>query len=408
MAKEIFTRFHATLWPAMLMALDLPLPTHVVGHGWWVVRDEEGQLGKASKSKGNIPTPQAVVEKIVDASGANSLVARDALRYYLLRDIRFSDDTEFALSMLQSRYNAELGNDLGNVLNRVLKAGYFGGTLPATATLDAGLQADAQRAKDAYVAALATYDWGTALQAVNGLLASVNRYLAATAPWKAAKTGATDEVDTAVYNALEGVRFAAVLLLPAMPHAAGEVLRQLGLTSEVAPGEFDVQTTFGALPFGGQTAVGDVIFPRLAFPVPAAPVAQKATKSADKPSAEDKKVDQTNETDAVSNEITIDDFIKVQFRIADITHAEKIEGAKKLLRLEVQLGDEKRQIVSGIADSYTPEELIGMQIVVVYNLKPAKLRGVESQGMLLAATDADGKAILLQPAKRVNSGAEVR
>jgi len=410
MAKEIFTRFHATLWPAMLMALQLPLPKHVVGHGWWVVRDEEGQLGKASKSKGNIPTPQAVVEKLVDGSGANPLVARDALRYYLLRDIRFSDDTEFALSMLQSRYNAELGNDLGNVLNRVLKAGYFGGTLPATATLDAGLQADAQRAKDAYTAALATYDWGTALQAVNGLLASVNRYLAATAPWKAAKAGATDEVDTAVYNALEGVRFAGVLLLPAMPHAAGEVLRQLGLASEVAPGDFDAQTTFGALPFGGQTAVGDVIFPRLAFPVPVVETTPKAApKAAQKPSGENKSVEQTSPAEeTASSEITIDDFIKVQFRIADITHAEKIEGAKKLLRLEVQLGEEKRQIVSGIADSYTPEELIGMQIVVVYNLKPAKLRGVESQGMLLAATDADGKAILLQPAKRVASGAEVR
>jgi len=410
MAKEIFTRFHATLWPAMLMALDLPLPKHVVGHGWWVVRDEEGQLGKASKSKGNIPTPQAVVEKLVDASGAKPLVARDALRYYLLRDIRFSDDTEFALSMLQSRYNAELGNDLGNVLNRVLKAGYFGGTLPTSATLDAGLQTDAERAKDAYVAALTTYDWGTALQAVNGLLAGVNRYLAATAPWKAAKIGATADVETAVYNALEGVRFAAVLLLPAMPHAAGEVLLQLGLDPNIAPGDFDRLTTFGALPFGGQTAVGDVIFPRLAFPVPATENNTKTSQKApQKSTGEIKPVDATTPTDnSTSTEITIDDFVKVQFRIADITHAEKIEGAKKLLRLEVKLGEEKRQIVSGIADSYTPEELIGMQIVIVYNLKPAKLRGVESQGMLLAATDEDGKAILLQPAKRVTSGAEVR
>jgi methionyl-tRNA synthetase len=194
-----------------------------------------------------------------------------------------------------------------------------------------------------------------------------------------------------------------------MPHAAGEVLRQLGLSPEVVAGDFDRLTTFGALPFGGQTAVGDVIFPRLAFPVPTVEAAPKAAKAEPKSSVETKPVDQTSPAaDAPSSEITIDDFIKVQFRIADITHAEKIEGAKKLLRLEVQLGDEKRQIVSGIADSYTPEELIGMQIVVVYNLKPAKLRGVESQGMLLAATDTDGKAILLQPAKRVVSGAEVR
>lgn len=404
MAKEIFTRFHATLWPAMLLALGLDLPTHVVGHGWWVVRDDAGLLGKASKSKGNIPTPQAVVEQIINASGADERVARDALRYYLLRDIRFTDDTEFSLTMLQSRYNAELGNDLGNVLNRVLRANYFTGTLPASAVLDAGLSAEAATTKAAYMKALSVYDWGSALQAVNGLLSAVNRYLGDKAPWKMAKLGDTTAVDTAVYNALEGVRFASVLLIPAMPHAAGAVLKQLGLSEKIEPGSWDANTTFGALPFSTITAVAGVIFPRLTFPPTAAPA---VIDTIPLPKESTTNTETSVEQSVTEPEITIDDFFKVQFRIAEITFANKIPGSKKLLRLEVLLGSETRQIVSGIAESYTPEELIGMQIVMVSNLKAATLRGIESQGMLLAATDSDGKAILLQPARRVAPGAEV-
>lgn len=404
MAKEIFTRFHATLWPAMLLALGLDLPKHVVGHGWWVVRDDAGLLGKASKSKGNIPTPQAVVEQIINASGADDGVARDALRYYLLRDIRFTDDTEFSLTMLQSRYNAELGNDLGNVLNRVLRANYFTGTLPASAVLDEGLSAEAATTKAAYMKALSVYDWGTALQAVNGLLSAVNRYLGEKAPWKMAKLGDTTAVETAVYNALEGVRFAAVLLAPAMPHAAGAVLTQLGLSEKIKPGSWDANTTFGALPFSTVTAVAGVIFPRLAFAPATAPAVIDITPLP----KESTKTAATSVDDSVTeSEITIDDFFKVQFRVAEITFAEKIAGAKKLLRLEVLVGSETRQIVSGIAESYTPEELIGLQIVMVYNLKEATLRGTKSQGMLLAATDSDGKVILIQPARRVAPGAEV-
>lgn len=388
MAKEIYTRFHATFWPAMLMGLGLPLPRHVVGHGWWVVAGE-----KASKSKGNIPTPQEMVGLLHQRSGAPEALCKDALRYYLLRDIRFTDDSEFSTEMLLSRYNADLGNDLGNILNRLLKAGYYDGAVPTPRALDPGLAAKAAETLRTYEAALDRFDWGIALQAVWGLLSAVNQYLSETAPWKAAKAGESAAVADAVYNALEGVRLAAYLVSPAMPHAAREIGRQLGIGNLTAPGSWSAAARFGALEPGTRTGEPAPLFPRIDHrPAPAAaPVPQE------KPVMPEP-----------NDQITIDDFARVQLRIADIVAAERIEGAKKLLKLQIRVGDEARQIVSGIADAYTPEELVGKRIVVVYNLKPATLRGVESQGMLLAATDPDGRAVLLHPDKEVPSGSKVR
>lgn len=402
MAKEIYARFHATFWPAMLMGLGLPLPKHVVGHGWWTVRGEKG-----SKSKGNIPEPKAVVDGIVAASGAPEAIAKDALRYYLLRDIRFTDDSELSLEFFgTNRWNADLGNDFGNVLNRLLKAGYFSGTVPTGAPLDSGLVSLAAEALAAYEKALERFDWGAALAAVWPLLRAVNVYLAEKAPWKAAKAGETDAVDTAVYNALEGVRLAAYLVAPAMPTVAAEVAQQLGLdpVAFTAPGSWDAQARFGALPGGIPTGEAYPLFPRLDTKVLLAALAPKDTPplsgAGGAPEEEKKNMD--------NNEITIDDFLKVDLRVADIVAAEKVEGADKLLKLQLKIGDEDRQIVSGIATAYSPEELVGRQIVVVYNLKPRKMRGVESKGMLLAASDTEGNAILLQPDKKADSGSQVR
>jgi methionyl-tRNA synthetase len=396
MAKEIYARFHATFWPAMLMGLGLPLPKHVVGHGWWTVGGEKG-----SKSKGNIPEPKAVVDALVAASGAAESTAKDALRYYLLRDIRFTDDSEFSVELLANRWNADLGNDFGNVLNRILKATYFDGVIPANAPLDAGLTAVAAEVVAAYTKALERFDWGNALSSVWPLLRAVNVYLAEKAPWKAAKAGETEAVAEAVYNALEGVRLATYLLSPVMPTVAAEVASQLGLES-ITSGTWEENTRFGALPGGIKTGEPAPLFPRvdtkiltltekpLETPAPAA-----APAAAEKPAE-------------TSNEITIDDFLKVELRVADIVAAEKVPDADKLLKLQLKIGEEDRQIVSGIATAYTPEELVGRQIVVVYNLKPRKMRGVESKGMLLAATDAEGNAILLQPDKKADSGSTVR
>ena len=399
MAKEIFTRFHATFWPAILLALGLPLPRHVVGHGWWVVRDESGILGKASKSKGNIPTPQDVVEQMMQWGGTDHRICRDALRYYLLRDIRFNDDSEFSLEMLVNRCNADLGNDLGNILNRILKAGYFNGVVPNPTELDPTLVAVSKQCVADYCASLDRFDWGGALQAANQLLSQVNKYLGETAPWKAAKAGEQEAVDNSVYNALEGLRLGATLLSPAMPEVSRQIAAQLGL-SELAPdGAWEQVSRFGHLAPGTRTGEAAVLFPRLTLPAvtPPAPTVKEKYVSTDPSPAPP--------TEAP---IGIDDFLKVQLRVADIVSAEKVENADRLLKLGLRIGDEERTIVSGIATSYTPESLIGRQIVVVANLAPRKMRGIESKGMLLAATDADGNAILLHPEKPVPSGSEVR
>lgn len=415
MGKEIYTRFHATLWPAMLMALDLPLPKHVVGHGWWLVRDPEtDSLVKGSKSGVPLPLPQEVVAILEGASGASEDICIDAFRYYCLRDIAFQSDAEFSINMLVSRFNSDLANDLGNVLNRVLRAKYHTGFVPQYRALDEGLTASAARAVAVYETALERFDWGTALGAVWSLLGDINRYLAETAPWMRAKNGDEAGVADSVYNALEATRLAAVLISPAMPFVGSEIGRQLGLAEIASAGSWNDATRFGVLTPGAPTGEAIPLFPRIdpksvqaAAPAPSVPAAAKATKEPKKEKPVDNATSETAPT-AATDEITIDDFAKVKFRVADITAAEKIEGAKKLLRLQIRVGEEERQIVSGIADSYNPEDLVGRQIVVVYNLKPAKLRGVESQGMLLAATDPEGKAILLQPEKSVPAGSEVR
>ncbi len=390
MGKEIYTRFHATLWPAMLMALSLPLPKHVVGHGWWLVDGEKG-----AKSKGNIPTPQEVVAFLQEKSGAPEAICVDALRYYLLRDIRFTDDAEFSRNMLVTRFNADLANDLGNVLNRVLRAKYHTGIVPTPREVDPGLKAVAEHAVAGYETALTRFDWGAALQSAWTLVAAVNKYLDDKAPWILAKNGDTQGVADAVYNALEGGRLAAYLLSPAMPSAAREIASQLGLTDFPEMGSWAEASQFGALVPGTPTTEPTPIFPR---------IDTKALAAANPP-----KKDIATVTTEPTDQITIDDFARIQLRVADILSAERIEGAKKLLKLRVRVGEEEeRQIVSGIADAYTPEELVGKQIVVVYNLKPAVLRGVESQGMLLAATDAEGKAILLHPDKPTSVGSKVK
>lgn len=395
MAKEIYARFHATFWPAILMGLDLPLPKHVVGHGWWTVGGEKG-----AKSKGNIPLPQDVTKWICGASEASEDTAIDALRFYLLRDIRFTDDSEWSLEILASRYNAELGNDLGNVLNRVLAAKYFDGTIPSGITLDAGLAKIAAEAVSGYEAALEKFDWGLALQSAWTLARAVNVYLAENAPWKAAKEGRKDDVNTAVYNALEGARLVAYLTSPALPYSTAQLAAQLGLTDFAAPGSWETQSTFGALTGGLQIGMPTPLFPR----IDTEKLKELAMSDTPAPAAEPTEEPKAPETPLV----TIDDFAKIQLVIADIVHAAKVENTDKLMKLSLKIGDEERTIVSGIANVYSAEDLTGRQIVLFANLQPRKMRGVLSQGMLLAASDEDGNAVLLTPDKPVKSGTGIR
>lgn len=398
MAKEIYVRFHATFWPAMLMGLGLPLPGHIVGHGWWTVGGEKG-----AKSKGNIPLPQEVTSWLQAAGSPDEATAIDALRYYLLRDIRFTDDSEWSLEILATRTNADLGNDLGNILNRVLAAKYFDGVIPTDAPLDPKLSAVAAEAVSGYEAALARYDWGTALQAAWVLAREVNVYLAEKAPWKAAKEGNTAAVSEAIYNALEGVRLVAYLASPAVPHLAQSVYTQLGLG---APGTWETEGKFGALPGGTRTGTPAPLFPRLDTEKLLA--AQAASKEEPVTETTEESTETTDPGFVEKPVATFDDLDKIQLVIADILTAERVEGTDKLMKLGLKVGNTERTIISGIANVYTPEDLVGRQIVLFANLQPKKMRGVMSQGMLLAASDADGNAVLLTPDKPVKSGVEIR
>lgn len=393
--KEIYTRFHATLWPAMLMALGLPLPGHVLGHGWWLAGGEKG-----AKSKGNIPTPQEAVTELQARSGAAEAACVDALRCYLLRDIKWAADAEWSLdTLIETYYNAELANNLGNLLNRTLKMlwQYRGGIVPngAAQRTASGSAAQAARESAAEVAqAMDALDPGSALGAALRLADRGNKQIDTDAPWKANKAGESERVDDALYAALETLRVASVLLTPFLPHTARAIREQLGVTETAAWA--DTQT-WGLLPGGTQTQPAQPIFPRIetttARQEKTIPVTEPASAPPTPP----------------TNLITIDDFAKIELKVAEILTAERIEGATKLLKLTVNCGeDAPRQILAGIAENHEPSALVGKKIVVVANLQPRKMRGLESQGMLLAATDSDGHAILLHPESDVAPGAKVR
>jgi methionyl-tRNA synthetase len=391
--KEIYTRFHATLWPAMLMALGLPLPKTVIGHGWWLVNGEKG-----AKSKGNIPTPQEAVAHLIDRSGATEGAAIDALRYYLVRDISFTSDSEFSLEGFLRIYNSDLANDIGNLLNRTLNMlrQYAGSVVPEGAAARTSQNAFALAAATAVTdveAAFEALNPSGALTAIARLVATGNKEIDTAAPWKKFKEGDTDGVADALYSALETTRIASVLMSPFIPHSAALIRAQLGLPAPEYVPPFDTARTWGLLPAGTITQEGTPIFPRALKDAANAPAKQVKETA--------KVTEQTvaPEVAAPADDlIDISEFGKIQLRVAEIKTAEKIEGAKKLLKLTVDAGDaELRQLVAGIAESYAPEDLPGKKIVIVANLKPATIRGVQSNGMLLAATAPDGKAILLTP-----------
>ena len=416
--KEIYTRFHATLWPAMLMGMGLPLPKHIVGHGWWLVGGEKG-----SKSKGNIPTPHEAVEFIQGVSGAQEELAVDALRYYLLRDISFTGDSEFSYTNFTARYNGELANDLGNLLNRTLNmlAQYEDSVVPDGTEAQkgfSGVAAEAVEAARAVAEALDAYNPPRALEAIARFVSANNRAIDTAAPWKRNKEGDTLSVREALYTALEANRILSVLIEPFMPTAARAFRRQLGIAEELT-GTYDELVAWGQFESGTRVTAAEPLFPRIDRTKLAAALQQLESKL-EKPTSQGKQMTTpTIEPSAppattasampATDKIGIEDFVKVQLKTAKILTAERIEGAKKLLRLTIEVGEaEPRQLVAGIAESYAPEELPGRTIVVVANLQPAKIRGVESNGMLLAATDADGQAILLQPDKEIGPGARVK
>jgi methionyl-tRNA synthetase len=406
--KDIFTRFHATLWPAMLMAAGLPLPETVVAHGFWTLGGEKISKSKHG-GKGFRINPLDLAQEIVEASGAEHGVAVDALRYFLLREMPFGADGDFSLEALFRRYNSDLANDLGNLVNRTVTmvTKYCAGVIPAVSAV----------LPEASHAATLTethldgrqVNYLEALKAIGELVSFLNRYIEEQAPWKLNKAGERATLDAVMYTLAESVRQVAVLLAPFMPTVAERIAAQIGWRQ---PCWEWTSLVWGGLQPGSQVQPAGPIFPRIVEPVPtaSAPAAVPATPPAG-PEMTEKFMPPTTPAPIAEDAplITIDDFMKVQLKVGIIVAAEKHPKADKLLKLQVEVGEATpRQIIAGIAAVYAPETLIGRQVVVVANLQPVKLRGELSQGMLLAADAGEAGMALLTPDKAVAAGGKVR
>lgn len=397
--KEI-VRFHTVIWPAILMSLGLPLPTQVFGHGWWTVEGE-----KMSKSRGNVIRPQEYVAEF----GA------DAVRYFMLREVPFGQDGDFSRMGFIYRINADLANDLGNLLSRATAMinKFADGRVPEPGEVDeadkllpelaAEVIANAEKAFDR----LAFHD---GLEEIFRLVGAANKYIDDVAPWSLARTeDGRRRLGTVLYNLAETVRVAACALAPVLTTGSVELWRQLGLDDAPEKAGWEA-TRWGGLKPGTEVRRGDPVYPRFDAKAEAQRLAEQAEQKA-KAEAEAEASSKAPEVPAFSEElISIDDFAKIDLRLATVLEAERIKGSDKLLKLQVDLGSERRQIVAGIAKHYAPEELVGRQLAVVVNLKPVKLRGEMSYGMVLAASSAGEPTVLsvLSPDKQIPAGSKVK
>jgi methionyl-tRNA synthetase len=394
--KDILTRFHATLWPAMLMGIGAPLFETVAAHGWVLLGGE-----KISKSKGTVVRPLELADELAERAGVPREIAVDAVRHYLAITMSLDNDSSFTYEDFDLRYNSNLANDLGNALNRSLAMAhkFVGGVVPDVPAEPEALEAIA-KAKEAFEAAMAEYEISKATEAAFGLVRFLNKYIDTRAPWALAK--ANDPALGAVLKSmLLCLRAAEGLVRPSMPSTADRIAEQLGGSPIL---NWDAIGSEDSLAAGTNLQTPRPIFPRLEVKKE-----EKDKVETPKPAPAPKPKEEPKPKEAeATGLISIDDFAKVQFRVGRVFEAEPVEGSDKLLKLQVVIGEEKRQIVAGIRKNYSPEDLIGRQVIVCVNLKPAKLRGVESQGMLLAATDTEGGAILLQPDREAPEGTNVR
>ncbi|MEX2260922.1 MAG: methionine--tRNA ligase [Bryobacteraceae bacterium] len=388
--KEI-VRFHAIFWPAFLMAADLPLPKRVFAHGWLLFERD-----KMSKSRGNV----------VRAEPIRRVIGADGLRYFLLREIVFGQDGGFSYDALIGRYNAELANGLGNLVSRTLTMikQYRDGVVPAPAAGNTTSPV-AELARTAIRNAVESFEafaFSRGLEAVWTLLSAVDKYIVEQAPWKLARSQEPDaqaRLDAALYTSAEALRIATVLLAPVIPESAARIWSQLGIVEPLDAVRLDA-LDWGQLPGGRK--IGEIVgvFPRLDMKETVAQI--RALEAEGSPA-------QTAAPDTKDGLISIDDFAKVDLRVAQVLSAEPVKGADKLLHLRVDAGEpEPRTIVAGIATAYKPEQLVGRKVVIVANLQPRKLRGLTSQGMIVAASLEGGAPVLAGFLEDVPLGARLK
>lgn len=371
MGKDILPRFHATIWPAMLMALGVPLPKMLFGHGWWV--SDAGD--KMSKSRGNVVYPTEVAQDLVEVTGCAPEVAIDVVRYFLLREVQFGLDGSFSMRGLLGRFNADLANDLGNILNRSLPLveRYLEGRVPTPGAGAGTFAAAVEQVRERISAAMEVLDFRGALEALWELLAAGNKFIHEREPWTLHKEGKRQELADVLYDTLDLIRIVAALVSPVMPRAAAEVWRQLGLTERTNLLSWD-QCLTGRLPAGIRIGKPEPIFPRVDLAAYEARVAHKQPQTA-----------QPKERGTVPT-ISYEQFRAVDLRVGKVVDVEAVPNADKLYKLTVDVGEEQpRTLVAGVAQQFSARELLDALVVVVANLEPAKIRGVESNGMVLAA-----------------------
>jgi len=375
MGKDILVRFHATLWPAMLMGLGLPLPKTLVGHGWVLIGDE-----KISKSKGNVVAPLELAEELSVRAKCSKDLAVDAVRYYMCRTMPFENDYTFSHDDFDLKFNTELVNDLSNGVHRVVSMSnnFLGGKI-AGGEVDADAARLVAECKAAYESAMDVYRIDEAVDGLRKVIAYINQYIDIKKPWELNKQGSANELEGVMRTLCFLLRSCSTFLSPIAPNLAAKINELLNLPKVVTWQALGSTAEFGA---------------DLSLRSPE-PIYTRLEKKMEEPPA------------VPEDQITIDDFMKVKLRVARVLDAAPIPDSDKLMRLELVVGEEKRQVLAGIAQQYSADDLIGRQVICVVNLKPRKMRGLESQGMILAADAEDGGAILLMPDKDAPEGTGV-